>query len=155
MNELEKKILIKAASFCAYQERTIKEVRQRLRDWQLTDEDADPIIKELIAQNYLNESRFARSFVGGKFRIKKWGKLKIRQEMKLKGLSKEAIKQGLEEIDGDEYEATLRDLIYKKRQSLRGEPTQIKQKLVRFAASRGFESDLIWDILKENNWSED
>ncbi|WP_028664487.1 regulatory protein RecX [Runella zeae] len=151
MNELQKQVLTKAASFCAYQERTLKEVRQRLREWDLPDEEAEPIIQELIAQNYLNEERFARAFAGGKFRVKKWGRLKIRQEMKLKGLANDLIQKSLLEIDGDAYEETLKELLSKKVQSLKGEPSQIKQKLLRFALSRGFESDIVWEVLKEIN----
>ncbi len=148
MTERQKQILIKVASFCAYQERTLKEVRQKLREWEVADDDAEPVIAELIAQNYLNEERFARSFARGKFRVKKWGRLKIRQEMKLKGLSNELIQKGLTEIDGDAYEEVLRDLLEKKARSLRGESVAVKQKIVRFALSRGFESDIVWDLLK-------
>jgi len=148
MTERQKQILIKVASFCAYQERTLKEVRQKLREWEVADDDAEPVIAELIAQNYLNEERFARAFAGGKFRVKKWGRLKIRQEMKLKGLSNELIHKGLSEIDGDSYEEVLRDLLEKKARSLRGESVAVKQKIVRFALSRGFESDIVWDLLK-------
>lgn len=148
MTERQKQILIKSASFCAYQERTLKEVRQKLREWEVIEEDAEPVIAELIAQNYLNEERFARSFARGKFRVKKWGRLKIRQEMKLRGLSNELIQKGLTEIDGDAYEEVLRDLLEKKARSLRGESLAVKQKIVRFALSRGFESDIVWDLLK-------
>ncbi|MFN4146830.1 MAG: regulatory protein RecX [Runella sp.] len=149
MNDLQKQFLIKAASFCAYQERTVKEVRQRLHEWQLTDDEIGPIIEELQAQNYLNEERFARAFAGGKFRTKKWGRLKIKQEMKLRGLSNDLIQRGLSEIDGDEYEQTLRDLLEKKARTLRGEPLTVKQKLLRFALSKGFESDIVWAVLGE------
>jgi regulatory protein len=152
MTDHLKQFLLKAASYCAYQERTVKEVRQRLREWELTDDEIEPIVAELIAQNYLNEERFARAFAGGKFRVKKWGRLKIRQEMKLRGLSNDVIQRGLAEIDGDDYEAVLHDLIEKKHQTLRGEPLEIKQKLLRFALGRGFESDMIWDVL--NNISQ-
>jgi len=155
MTERQKQILIKVASFCAYQERTLKEVRQKLREWEVADDDAEPVIAELIAQNYLNEERFARSFARGKFRVKKWGRLKIRQEMKLKGLSNELIQKGLTEIDGDAYEEVLRDLLEKKARSLRGESVAVKQKIVRFALSRGFESDIVWDLLKTIGIEED
>ena len=155
MTERQKQILIKVASFCAYQERTLKEVRQKLREWEVADDDSEPVIAELIAQNYLNEERFARSFARGKFRVKKWGRLKIRQEMKLKGLSNELIHKGLSEIDGDSYEEVLRDLLEKKARSLRGESVAVKQKIVRFALSRGFESDIVWDLLKTIGIEED
>lgn len=155
MTERQKQFLIKAASFCAYQERSLKEVRQRLREWELTEDEIEPIIAELTLQNYLNEERFARAFAGGKFRVKKWGRLKIKQEMKLRGLSNDLIQKGLSEIDGDDYEETLRDLLEKKSGSLRGEPLDVKQKLVRFALSRGFESDIVWDLLKTIDFAGD
>jgi regulatory protein len=148
MTERQKQILLKLASFCAYQERTLKEVRQKLHEWEVDEGDAEPVIAELKQQSYLNEERFARAFAGGKFRVKKWGKLKIKQEMKLRGLSNELIQKGLTEIDGDAYEEVLRDLLAKKAKSLRGEPLAVKQKLVRFALSRGFESDIVWELLK-------
>ena len=148
MTDHQKQALYRAASFCAYQERSTKEVRQRLTELELSDQDAQPVIDELMAQNYLNEERFARAFAGGKFRIKKWGRLKIRQEMKLRGVSNDLIQKGLSEIDGDDYEETLRDLIEKKAHSLRGnEPLILKQKLLRFGLSKGYESDLIWDAM--------
>ena len=155
MTERQKQFLIKAASFCAYQERSLKEVRQRLREWELTEDEIEPIIAELIIQNYLNEERFTRAFAGGKFRVKKWGRLKIKQELKLRGVSNELIQKGLSEIDGDDYEETLRDLLEKKARSLRGEPLDVKQKLVRFALSRGFESDIVWDLLKTIDFAGD
>ncbi len=148
MTDRQKLALQKAASFCAYQERTVKETRQRLYDWELSEEEIVCVLEELKAQNYLNEERFARAFAGGKFRVKKWGRLKIRQEMKLKGVPNDLIQKGLTEIDGDDYEAVLRDLLEKKIRSLKGEPSAIKQKTVRFALSRGFESDIVWDLLK-------
>lgn len=154
MTDRQKQILIKLASFCAYQERTLKEVRQKLSDWETIEDDAVLVIAELIAQNYLNEERFARTFARGKFRIKKWGRLKIRQEMKLKGLSNELIQKGLTEIDGDAYEEVLRDLLKKKVRSLRGDSLAVKQKIVRFALSRGFESDIVWDLLKTIDFEE-
>lgn len=148
MTDHQKQALYKAASFCAYQERSLKEVRQRLAEWELSDHDAQPVINELKAQNYLNEERFARAFAGGKFRIKKWGRLKIRQELKAHGLNNDLIQKGLLEINGDDYEETLRDLIAKKAHSLRGnEPLILKQKLLRFGLSKGYESDLIWDAM--------
>ena len=151
MTERQKQFLVKAASFCAYQERSLKEARQRLREWELTEDEIEPIITELTIQNYLNEERFARAFARGKFRVKKWGRLKIRQEMKLRGLSNDLIQKGLTEIDGDEYAAVLQDLLIKKARTLKGEPTATKQKLVRFALSRGFESDIVWELLKMMN----
>lgn len=142
--------LLKAASFCAYQERTRKEVHQKLADWGIERANADGIVAELEEQKYLNEERFARVFAGSKFRQKKWGRLKIKQEMKMRGLPNDLIQMGLSEIDGDDYESTLLDLLTKKNREVRNdEPRTRQQKILRFGLSKGYESDIIWEIMKQ------
>jgi len=146
-----KDALQKAAAFCAYQERTQQEVRDRLKDWGVWGDDAEEIIGELIVQNYLNEERFAKSFAGGKFRVKGWGKRKIQQHLKQRGISGYNLDQALKEIEPDDYRQTLADLLDKKRRSLHDDnPLVIKQKLVRYAMSKGYESDLIFAVLGGN-----
>ncbi len=148
MTEYLKDALRKAASFCAYQERTQQEVRDRLNDWDIYGDDAEEIIAELISQNYLNEGRFARSFAGGKFRVKHWGKRKIRQHLQQRGITGYNLDQAMNEIAPDDYRAALADLLAKKRRTIRDDnPLVVKQKLVRFALSKGYESDLIWQVL--------
>ena len=140
--------LRKAASFCAYQERTQQEVRDRLNEWDVYGDAAEEVIAELIAQNYLNEERFAKSFAGGKFRVKGWGKRKIQQHLKQRGITGYNLNQAMNEIAPADYRQALTDLLDKKRQSLRDDnPLIIKQKLVRFAMSRGYETDLIFSVL--------
>ena len=140
--------LRKAASFCAYQERTQQEVRDRLNEWDIYGDDAEEVIAELISQNYLNEERFAKAFAGGKFRVKGWGKRKIQQHLKQRGITGYNLNQAMNEIAPDDYRTTLTALLDKKRQSLRDDnPLVIKQKLVRFALSRGYETDLIFSVL--------
>lgn len=140
--------LIKAAAFCAYQERTQREVRQRLREWGYDGDMAEEIIAELIVQNYLNEERFAKAFAGGKFRVKNWGRRKIETELKQRGLSNYNIQQAMKEIQDDPYHQTLRELLEKKRkQILDSNPLIIKQKLLRYALSKGYESELVWQFL--------
>lgn len=144
--------LHRAASFCAYQERTPDEVRQRLAQWEVAGEAADEIIAELISLNYLSQERFAKTFVSGKFRIKKWGRVRIKQELARRGLDEASIKQGMEEISNDTYEETLHQLLTKKQeQLLRAEPDAFKrkQKLVRFALSKGYESGVVWKVVNE------
>jgi regulatory protein len=146
---MNKQALIKAASFCAYQERTQQEVRERLKEWEVVGDEAEEVIAELIAQNYLNEERFARIFAGSKFRQKGWGRIKIRQEMKMRKLSEYCIKAGLSEIEDEDYWAKLEEIIQKKNHELRNiEPFARKKKVVNFALSRGFEQNLIWEALK-------
>ncbi|MBC7568672.1 MAG: RecX family transcriptional regulator [Spirosoma sp.] len=152
MTQILKDALQKAASFCAYQERTQQEVRDRLKDWEVWGDDAEEIIAELITQNYLNEERFAKSFAGGKFRVKGWGKRKIQQHLKQRGISGYNLEQAMREIAPDDYRQTLTDLLDKKRRTLRDDnPLVVKQKLIRYAMSRGYESDLIFTILGGND----
>ena len=111
---MNKEALIKAANFCAYQERTHKEVRKRLAELDVMGDESEAIIAWLIENNYLNEERFARIFAGSKFRQKKWGRVKIRQELKMRGVSDYCLKAGMSEIDGDDYMVTLQEIIEKK-----------------------------------------
>ncbi|MCY7350480.1 MAG: RecX family transcriptional regulator [Cytophagaceae bacterium] len=141
--------LKKAAAFCAYQERTQQEVRQRLREWGIWGDEAEEIIARLIEDGYLNEERFARSFAGGKFRIKNWGRIKIEQELRQRGLSAYNLKAGLSEIADTDYRQTLQALLDKKAASLKDEgPYAFRQKLARYAIGKGYEADLVWSLLK-------
>ena len=149
---MDRLILQKAASYCAYQERTQDEVRQRLRKWNVWGEEADEIISELISQNYLSEERFAKTYAGGKFRIKNWGRVKIVQELKRRGVSKYSIEQGMKEIGDESYLANLRELLEKKKAALERTETNpliIKQKLARYALAKGYESELVWRLLDD------
>ncbi|GAB3248983.1 regulatory protein RecX [Larkinella harenae] len=148
MTDQQKDILRRAASFCAYQERTQREVRERLSEWEVYGDEAEELIVWLIEQNYLNEERFAKTFAGSKFRVKRWGKQKIKQHLKQRGITGYNLDQAMKEIESDDYRQTLVDLLEKKKRSLQGEnPLVMKQKLVRFAMSKGYESDLIWSVL--------
>lgn len=149
---MDRLILQKAASFCAYQERTQDELRQRLKQWGVWGDEADEIIAELISLNYLSEERFAKTYAGGKFRIKKWGKMRIKQELSRRGLTDYTIRQGMGEIDEEAYRATLKQLLIKKNTALERTETDAfkrKQKLVRFALTKGYESELVWKIIEE------
>lgn len=148
MTEYLKDALRKAASFCAYQERTQQEVRKRLDGWDIYGDDAEEIIAELITQGYLSEERFATSFAGGKFRVKGWGKRKITQHLKQRGITGRNLETALKEINPADYRTTLTELLDKKRRQLGDDnPLIVKQKLVRYALSKGYESDLIFSVL--------
>ncbi|QJW88363.1 RecX family transcriptional regulator [Spirosoma taeanense] len=148
MTDTLKDALRKAAMFCAYQERTQQEVRDRLKEWGVWGDDAEEVIAKLIQQNYLNEERFAKSFAGGKFRVKGWGRRKIKQHLQQRGITGYNLDQAMKEIAPDDYRETLADLLDKKRRSLRDDnPLVIRQKLVRYAMSKGYESDLIFAVL--------
>ncbi len=147
---MNKPFLQKAAGFCAYQERTQKEVRERLAEWGIWGDEAEEMIVWLIENNYLNEERFAKAFAGGKFRMNNWGKIRIKQEMKFKGLTDNCIKIGLNEISNDDYLASIRNIIQKKGDKSDIEnPFLRKHKLARYIIGKGFEQDLVWQLLEE------
>lgn len=140
---------LKAESYCAYQERAQQEVRDKLYEWGLYPNEVEQIVSELISDNFLNEERFAKAFVSGKFRMKGWGKIKIKQHLKAKRVSEPLIKIALREIDLDDYEQKLEELIAKKRSEF-GEKLSLadKAKIVRYIQSKGYENDLIFAKLK-------
>jgi regulatory protein len=126
--------------WCDIQERAHSDVRKKLKTWGLYPSEADQVIAELIGSNYLNEERFATAFARGKFRIKGWGWKKIELELKRKGVSAYCIARAKEEIDPDDYISTLESLIRKKSQYIReSDPWVRKQKLLRYAYSRGYQ----------------
>ena len=140
--------LIKAASFCAYQERCHKEVVERLAEWGIDGEDAQLLLVKLIELNYLNEERFAKAFAGGKFRVKQWGRLRIKQELKIREISEYCIQLGLKEIEESDYKQTLQEVLEKKLSSIKAnKPAELKNKAYQYALSRGFEPSLIWECL--------
>ena len=140
---------IKAQNSCAYQERCQQEMRDKLYEWGLHSNDVENIIANLISDNFLNEERFAKAFAGGKFRIKKWGRVKIKIELKKRKISDYCIKKGMQEIDEDDYLKILKGVIAKKSKEIKGGKEQVRNyKIAQYVLSRGFESDLIWDILK-------
>lgn len=141
--------IIKAQMTCAYQERCQQEMRDKLYEWGLYSTDVENVIANLITDNFLNEERFAKAFAGGKFRIKRWGRVKIKVELKKRKISDYCIRQGMQEIDEDEYIKVLKDLLAKRlKENPKGKEYQRNYKAAQYALSRGFENDLIWDILK-------
>lgn len=141
---------VKIAAFCAYQERYQQEVRDKLYSYGLHMEEVENLISYMIEEGFLNEERFAVAFVGGKFRIKKWGRKKILQELKLRQISLNCIKSGMKEINPDEYWQTLMGLAEKKWHSSSDYDEFIRtQKVFRYLMSRGYEADLIQEAIAE------
>ena len=139
----------KLESYCAYQERCHKEVNQKLRDMGMIPQAIDQIISQLIQENYLNEERFAQSFARGKFIIKKWGKNRIVNELKFRGISIYNIKTALKEIDDSQYTETLDILAKKKLTQIKENNLQKKKKkLADYLLYRGWESHLVYEITK-------
>ncbi len=149
---MDRLVFQKAAAYCAYQERTQAEVRARLKKWGTWGDAAEAIIAELVVQNYLSEERFAKAYSGGKFRMKSWGRLKIKQELARRGLSSYNVAQGMAEITEGEYRERLRQLLQKKWDMVvrsEANPLKRRQKLLRYAASKGYEQDLVMGVLAE------
>ena len=147
-----KAALAKAEHYCAYQERSQQEVRNKLYEWGLWTNDVEELIAELIQTNFLNEERFALAYVSGKFKIKKWGKIKIKQGLKLKKVPEKMIMNALKTINYDEYLATIKETAEKKRPTIsEKDPYKRRYKLVSFLLSKGFENDLISEVLKDND----
>lgn len=138
----------KIQAYCAYQERCHKEVTMKLKSWGLIHEAIDVLITELIQFNFLNEERYARSFARGKFRIKKWGKMKIRMALKKRDVYFKCIDLAMLEIDDKAYLNTLKHLLQKKNETLK-ETNSYKRKikLTRYLVTKGYEYDLIHDTL--------
>lgn len=140
--------LIKMQSWCAYQERCQHDTRNKLFELGLWSEAVENIIVKLIEGNFLNEERFATTFARGKFTIKKWGRIKIKQELKQKRVGDYCLKKAMQQIDETEYMATLKKLIDSKRKLI-NEKSHIKlnYKLMNYVLSKGYEKDLVFDIL--------
>ncbi|MFA5245064.1 MAG: regulatory protein RecX [Pedobacter sp.] len=142
---------LKAEAYCAYQERSQSEIRNKLYEWGLHQKDVEEIISELIGENFLNEERFALAYTLGKFRIKGWGKIKIKQGLKLKRVPDKMIKKVLNSIDDEDYQNRLKLILEKKSNSItEKDPFRRRYLLAHFAAGKGYEQDLISDLLINN-----
>lgn len=148
----KKQALAKAESFCVYQERSQKEVRYKLVEWGMRGDELEEIITDLIINNFLNEERFAKSYASGKFNIKHWGRVKIKQGLKLKGVPDKILQKAIYSIDDDDYLQTIEKLALKKAESLgENDPFKRKNKLMSYLQAKGFETDLILLVLKASN----
>ena len=145
-----KEVEIKLQHYCSYQDRCHKEVYEKLKTFNIIKEGVNQIISNLISENFLNETRFSKSFVRGKFRIKNWGKFRIINELKMRNISTYNINQGLKEIDDSEYQNKFEEIFNKKLSSLEGlAPTVKKKKILSYLLYRGWESSLIYPKVYE------
>lgn len=136
--------LQKLKHYCAYQERCHSEVKEKLYQLGVWKKDHDEIIAALIEENYLNEERFAIAYAGGKFRVKQWGRVKIKYELKQKQVSDYSIKKAMKQIDEDEYVSVLNKLAKEKYAALKNEQYLVrKKKTMDYLLAKGFEADLV------------
>lgn len=143
--------LQKAKQYCAYQERCHSEVREKLYSFGMNKKEVDELLSELISDNYLNEERFAILYAGGKFRIKHWGKVKIKYSLKQKQISEYCIKKALAAIDERDYTKTLEKLFEQKLKTLKAEKNIFtkKRKLQDHLMQKGFETGLISKLISK------
>ena len=145
-----KEAVQKIEHYCAYQERCHEEVIQKLRSMKMNSEEIDQIIGQLISENFLNEERFACSFARGKHRIKHWGKIRITNELKFRGINQTLINTALKEISPEEYYETFETLANRNWESIR-ETNALKKrkKFCDFMLRKGFESNLVYEKVRE------
>ena len=145
---LYKTALTKAMNLCSQREMCASEIESKLESWGISGSDSGKIISLLLKENFINEERFACAFVRDKFKYNKWGKIKIAAHLRAKRISSAAISAGLGSIDNDLYISTLKSLIESHRRSVKAKNQyDLKAKLLRFGLSKGFESNLMYEIL--------
>jgi regulatory protein len=148
--DLYKASLSKAMALCSRREYSPEDIRLKLESWGVSEEDNNRVIVILIKENFLNEKRYAEAFVKDKFNYNKWGKVKIAAQLKMKKIPSGILLNALDSIDDELYRKTLIDLIVSHRRSVKAKNQyDLKGKLLRFGLSKGFESELLYDIISK------
>ena len=147
----EKLILEKMRSYCMYQERCIQEVKKKLTRLQVVPKSKSKIINHLIDDDYLNEVRFTKSFIQGKLRIKKWGRIKLNYELKIRGVKKFIIDEEINKISKEDYYDYFNEFSNNKIKTLKGSKEQKKRSFINYFTYRGWENNLIYEKLNEIN----
>jgi regulatory protein len=139
----------KLVNYCVYQDRCHAEVEQKMREFVLIPEAKEEILLYLMKENYLNEERFTRSYIRGKFYIKHWGKTKIKMHLKQKGITEKLITKSFDEIDEEDYVKTIQRLYENYESKLKGlQAYQKKSKTIKYLLSRGFEYEVILQLIE-------
>ncbi|MGN0234088.1 MAG: regulatory protein RecX [Bacteroidaceae bacterium] len=154
MKELtEEQALAKVAALCSGAEKCAGQIRDKLSAWGVDEGKSNRIIAYLKQEKYIDDRRYCRAYCNDKMRYNHWGRIKIRQALRMQGLTQADIEHGLEALDEKEYEETLKMILAKKAKSLhKSDAYAMKQKLLRHAYSHGFEPELIFrfvDITEE------
>ncbi|MGQ9619551.1 MAG: regulatory protein RecX [Bacteroidales bacterium] len=133
---------------CANREYCRQDIDCRLEKKGMEISDRVKILNLLVRDRFIDEERYSAAFVRDKFRYNRWGKVKIAAVLRTKGINENTIQQALGLIDKDEYKETLKRLVETHKKSVRAKNAyEMKGKLFRFAVSRGFESNLVYDVL--------
>ena len=143
------KFKTKLARYCAYRERTQQEILKKSWEIGLQKDEAATLLDWLVAENFVNEERFARVFVRDKFYLNKWGRNKIRQGLAQKSIGDHWVEKAMSEIDEADYQSMLQQLMARKLDSVKADHVAERhQKTARFLIGKGYESDLVWKALK-------
>ena len=143
-------VLEKMAKYCAYQERCVKDVKDKLKSFDLPEKEKTKILDYLIDNRFVNDERFARAFVRGKVNQSGWGLNKIRFHLIQKGIAKEIIDEALGQTDEEVYRQRLIDILKTKSKTVKAASDyEKKRKLAAYAMQKGFEGPLVWEVLKE------
>lgn len=146
---MDSEALEKIMRYCAYQERCRQEVWRKLRDLDVMEEDREDMMLYLEEEGFLDEKRFARAFAGGKFRVKRWGKRKIFIALRKKGIQESYIEKAFSsEIPPEDYLSTVEYLVERQSDTLKHlNPFDRKKKLYNYLVQKGYESEVIWEVL--------
>ncbi len=143
-------VLDKMAKYCAYQERCVKDVRDKLKTFDLPQEEKHEIIDYLLDNRFVNDERFAKSFVRGKINQSGWGVNKIRFHLMQKGIDKDIIEEALGQTDEEVYRQRLIEILKTKAKTIKADSDfEKKRKLAAYAMQKGFEGALVWEVLKD------
>lgn len=138
------KAILRAQALCARQERCSHDIRLKFKQWQLSNNDTEKIIKQLIIDGFINDERYAKMFVRDKSKFSKWGSIKITYTLKSKHFSEDIIRSALDEIDHANDESILKEILLRKMKGIKAKSTyDLKAKLVRFGISRGFAYEIV------------
>ena len=140
----------KATFLCSQAEKCSSEILEKLKAWGLSEEEAALVLEQLVSEKYIDDERFARAYVKDKFRFNHWGKQKIAHMLRAKKINSGIVELAFEEIDEESYSDELKKLLSVKLKSTKGKDKyDLQNKLIRFAMGRGFESEIIYKVLKE------
>lgn len=141
--------LSKAMALCSQREYCVADIISKLTKWGVDKHDIEVIIKALKADNFIDESRYAKAFVNDKFKYNGWGRIKISSQLRAKGLPENIIIHALDSIDGESYYAKVKSLLAARKKSIKAKDQyELNGKLARYCLSKGFESNIVFDILK-------
>lgn len=133
---------------CAGQEKCSFDIARKLHEYGLNEEESNRIVERLIAEGYINDSRFAKMYTREKSRLNRWGRVKIIAMLKSKGINSEIITEAIKELSPDKEATTLEELIRSKQKQVKAQSHyELKSKLIRFGLSRGFEQALVYEIV--------